>query len=253
MPAQAIPSLLHLPSFDTITLYTGNLMRSGMPGRAHKKSNTELFHALDTTLAQALNTPLVDYDNRDRALQTPRHPVTKIRPDDRADVEVTAKVFLLHDDVYPDEALRTLRAALDIQTVDNVLVATQQKQRGETWQALESGVTQGQIGRWGVVNFSREDLEALLNKQEARPTMNQIRVATPELMETAKRHGIELLHNNDGDDLVNTSALTKLLADRGVVKGARVVPRWVVKYHVLVRCRGVVADKGYIVVGDVLA
>lgn len=46
-------------------------------------------------------------------------------------------------------------------------------------------------------------------------------------------------------DILDTATLSKILQEHNVIDTqGTVAPRWVLKYHVFVRCRSIVRDKG---------
>ncbi|KAG1067756.1 hypothetical protein G6F42_026463 [Rhizopus arrhizus] len=121
--------------------------------------------------------------------------------------------------------------------------------------ALHRGV----ISKLGLADFDYQTLTDFLNKEDLKvnPSLDQVHVdqcssLPKDLISLGKEHGIELTFNGDTTEILTTEALSTLLCNHKVVKdNTNVKPRWVLKYNVFFKCRSVVADKGYIVVGDV--
>ncbi|KAI9246956.1 hypothetical protein BDA99DRAFT_565371 [Phascolomyces articulosus] len=269
MPAQAIPELLDIPTFKHLTLYTGNVMRTSVAGRnkvLSKKSNTELLNAIDDTLYTSLdgNEPSFRYHEQQSILEVPDlRSRSRILPEDRDDVEVTAKLFYLggkqenDDALYIRSSVQHLQKLLGVDTIDTFLVSLGEGQVSSAWQQLETLHQQNILSKLGVVDFSHEQLESILSDPSIRvkPSINQINVdqccTMPSAMiDLAKHHHIELLHNGDRADILDTESLSILLRKHNI--RATVAPQFVIKYHVFVKCRSVVSDKGYVVVGDSL-
>ncbi|KAL0085757.1 hypothetical protein J3Q64DRAFT_1834358 [Phycomyces blakesleeanus] len=278
MPAQQVPHKLSLPDLQQLVLYTGNLMRTSLASRTkelNKQPNAELVHAVDDTLRLLMDSPGAPsyrYYTEHGLLEVPDlRQSSRIPAEDRNDVQVTAKLFYLSENtqhVYPpihvDAAVNHLQKLLGVSTIDTFLVSFagdhSLKNTCQAWSALETYQQQGVIGRLGVSDFSAQNIDEILTNKsiKVKPSINQINVGSccdmpKETIEHAKRNGIELLHNSDSADILSTEELSKLLSSRAVVpKTTTVTPRWVIKYHVFVQCRSVVADKGYIVMGDAL-
>ncbi|KAI9472880.1 hypothetical protein BDB00DRAFT_861574 [Zychaea mexicana] len=274
MPAQAIPELLDIPSFKHLTLYTGNVMRTSVAGRSKalsKKSNTELITAIDDTLYASLDRdePSFRYHEQESLLEVPDlRSRSRILPEDRNDVEVTAKLFYLgqqqnNNNVasYIRSGVQHLQKVLGVDAIDTFIVSFGGRSESITpaWQQLEVLHQRNHtLGKLGVADFSQEQLESILSNPAVtvKPSINQINVGQccnmpSAMIELAKQHNIELLHNGDRADILDIESLSALLRKHNV--HATVAPQFVIKYHVFVKCRSVVSDKGYIVVGDTLA
>ncbi|KAI8368265.1 uncharacterized protein BYT42DRAFT_585981 [Radiomyces spectabilis] len=271
MPAAHISHSPAMPSFKKVVLYTGNVMRTSVAGRnanVHKKSNKELYTAIDDTLKTSISattTPSYRYYSDEELLEIPDLRFSSVIPEDcRGDVEVTAKLFYLNR-VYPashiDQAIEHLQKILAVKSIDTFIVSTADQQLEdikEAWQSLENHVQNGTVKALGVSDYSHAQLEAFLNHEEikVKPTIDQINVAhccnlPTDLIDLAKRNQVELLHNGDSLDMLSDEELTSLFRSHNVIDSEKTLkPRWVVKYHVFVKCRSVVADKGYIVLGD---
>ncbi|RIB14552.1 hypothetical protein C2G38_2194849 [Gigaspora rosea] len=59
----------------------------------------------------------------------------------------------------------------------------------------------------------------------------------------AKEHDIELLTHKDPTDILPSTTFQKILKDTKFPFTSELLPRWVLKYSVLVKCREVVANK----------
>ncbi|KAI8137708.1 hypothetical protein BJV82DRAFT_335311 [Fennellomyces sp. T-0311] len=267
MPAQAIPELLDIPSFKHLALYTGNVMRTSVAGRSkaiNKKSNTELLNAIDDTLHTSLGgaEPSFRYYDEQSLLEVPDlRSRSRIFPEDRNDVEITAKLFYLGKDgptTCIDSAVQHLQKLLGVDSIDTFIVSFGRSSAASiasAWQYLEALYDQGTLAKLGVADFSDEQLKSILSDSSVRvkPSINQINVgqccSMPSAMiDLARQHQVELLHNGDCADILDSESLTALLQKHHL--RATVRPQWVIKYHVFVHCRSIVTDKGYVVVGD---
>ncbi|KAI5797463.1 hypothetical protein DFH27DRAFT_483828 [Peziza echinospora] len=135
----------------------------------------------------------------------------------------------------------------------------------ETYKHLTALHAAGKIKALGLSEFGsfrlRRFLSALKETEterdggaSARPRVVQINVrdccvVPKELIRFAKSEGIVLLTHNDGSvgGVVERGDLEGVLGEGQL----EIVPQWVVKYTAVVRDRGVVENKGYIVMAEV--
>ncbi|KAB8339306.1 hypothetical protein FH972_022239 [Carpinus fangiana] len=141
----------------------------------------------------------------------------------------------------------------------------------KTWECLEGLHDKGVIDCLGLSEFGSERLSKFLAKVRVRPTVNQINVrdccvVPRSLILYAKSEKIELLTHNDCTNILPRGTVRELLGqgDRGAgvladetkgiqegIKG-EVEPQWVIKYTAVVKDRGVVEDKGYFALAEVV-
>ncbi|CAO3635489.1 unnamed protein product [Mucor hiemalis] len=274
MPSQHFPEQVSVPNFKQLVLYTGNVMRTAPASPKHwnKKSNAELVQAISDTLKvslQSTDKPSFRYYTETELLEVPDLRLSsRIHPDDRDDVEVTAKLFYLdrcseYQVSHIDKAIHHLQQLLNVQTIDTFIVSFDTDESPvsvhKAWKDLEVYVENGKIHNLGLSDFDFLSLSEFLNKNDlkVKPSFNQVHVdqccsLPQDLIELGKKEDIEMTFNGDTTEILSTEALTTLLNTHGVINQTKnIKPRWVLKYNVFFKCRSVVADKGYIVVGDV--
>lgn len=140
----------------------------------------------------------------------------------------------------------------------------------EIWRALECLYDKGTVLQIGLSEFGSERLEKFLPKTKVRPSVDQINVrdccvVPKSLILYAKEEKIELLTHNDCTNILPSGTVRELLGsgDRGagVLAGpdedsnglrGEVEPQWVVKYTAVVRDRGVIENKGYFAMAEIL-
>ncbi|ORZ21354.1 hypothetical protein BCR42DRAFT_407366 [Absidia repens] len=272
MPVQHV---LHqgegMPEFKQLILYTGNVMRTSIVSRTklrQKTSNTELIYAIDDTIKTSLhgqNVPSFRYISEESLLEVPdlRHN-SIISIDDRNDVEITAKLFYTTDFLYPsdvDESIKLLRNLLGVSSIDSFVLSSSLSSSPsvkKTWKSLESYYHQGVINKLGVSDYSEQQLTDMLVNPDftVKPSVNQVNYNCCEvpasMVAMAKEKGVDLLYTFDAKEILSRQELTSLVQNSGIINDQKTMaPRWVLKYDVFVKTRSVVADKGYIVVGDV--
>lgn len=155
----------------------------------------------------------------------------------------------------------------------------------EAWRTLEALHSDGLVRKLGIAEFGKERLEALLEKVEVRPSVDQINLrdccsVPKDLMTLAKSKNVELLVHNDCSNILPRGTLRELLGPGAGGAGVlaepaktgdkrkslhgeengngdtneglqgEVIPQCVVKYTAVVRNRGVVESKGYFAVAE---
>ncbi|KAI8083950.1 uncharacterized protein B0P05DRAFT_585724 [Gilbertella persicaria] len=265
MPSSHSPSQIAIPDFDQLVLYTGNVMRTAINPNAcwNKKSNTELMQAIQDTLETSLfHQPSFHYFSEHKLLEVPDlRRSSRIQPEDRQDVEVTAKLFFLENQASTIEtSIRHLQQLLDVESIDTFIVSFDPQQDSasidKAWKDLEAYHHQGVISKLGLSDFDETTLEAFLQKNiTVKPSIDQVHVdqccdLPQALIRLGKQHQIEITFNSDTTDILTTAGLSSVLNKYNIHK--HVKPRWVLKYNVFYNHRSVVADKGYIVMGDVI-
>ncbi|KAI8373252.1 hypothetical protein BD560DRAFT_394425 [Blakeslea trispora] len=275
MPSPHFTNQISMPGFEQIVLFTGNVMRTTTTANNawNQKSNTELMQAIQDTLQTSLfgsDKPSFRYYTESKLLEVPDLRMSsRIHPDDREDIEVTAKLFHLdrcseYQVSNIDKAIHHLQQLLDVQSIDTFVVSFDQPQEAsaveKAWKDLEAYHHQGVISKLGLADFDIKTLEAFLSNPEhqVKPSVDQVHFnqcseLPRDLVEFGKQNGVEITFNGDTTDILTTESLTRLLKNNIVLsETTQVKPRWVLKYNVFFKNRSIVADKGYIVVGDVI-
>ncbi|KAK9712287.1 hypothetical protein K7432_007221 [Basidiobolus ranarum] len=260
-------------------VYSGNLMKAGASGirnSALRRSQEELISSLDEALQVFLQEhgscfyiPESDY------LEIPdtRH-MSQLDQEDLDDLEVSVKLFYLPDTTgtsrfpasYISESLEYIKRHLGVNHVHDYVLAfpgsNSQEDSGEDmsdiippWNEIEHFYKEGVIKSLGVSEFSTGELERLSKKVQIAPQINHIDLASSSGLPTdmaayAKVHNIKLLTHQDSSDILPAESFNALLAKHKIVSSveeAKLTPRWVLKYSSVIRNRGVITNKGYIV------
>jgi len=209
--------------------------------------------------------------------------VKQIDPDLRNELKISVKLFL--SNTKPGvirDAINKITHNLNVQQLDSVLVSFpissddankkvdtdfNQSSNGnnnmpdldtvkEIWQELESCVKSGQIHQIGVCDFDQNDLQVLYDWAETKPSVNQINLNSccqvpNDLLQYSTQNGIELLTHNDPPEILPVRTFQTFLSERTEnVATAEWSPAFVARYAVLVKFRGIVHSKGYVVSAD---
>ncbi|CAB4401184.1 unnamed protein product [Rhizophagus irregularis] len=126
----------------------------------------------------------------------------------------------------------------------------------KVWTELEKFHVNNRIHKLGVSEFTKNRLESFINAVEISPKVNQINIIdcnNGEILEFAKKNDIELLTHRDPTVILPSKTFQNIIEETNTNKislNNDLLPRWVLKYSVMIKCRGVVANKGYIVMGS---
>lgn len=113
------------------------------------------------------------------------------------------------------------------------------------WKAMECMVDQDQAYSLGVSDIETQAFVELHNFARIKPEAIQINlesccVVPPELVTYTRENNIQLLTHNDPQNILPTDALKTILSSLTEVL-------WTVRYQTLLRCRGIIQNKGYVI------
>ena len=113
------------------------------------------------------------------------------------------------------------------------------------WALLEDLVAEGKVISLGVSDIDTHQFQLLYETVKIKPEVIQINlehccVVPPELAAFAKEKNLQLLTHNDPQDILSTEVLKTVLP-------SAVAVNWTARYQTLLRCRGIIHNKGYII------
>ncbi|KAF8967987.1 hypothetical protein BGZ46_000077 [Entomortierella lignicola] len=275
--------------FSHLTLFTGNTMRTGTTGQLNtslKKSNQELVTAVEDTLLYSLDTAQVNGDTITITDETSVEPLQGhlkmfyLSPPSLAQAAGTPLSV-----EHLDAAIADLETCLGIPEIklDHFILSLPNQTFDENgqdeaeveaftteiqtlvlpvWKRLSELRQQGRIGRLGVAEFSKQQLEILKKVVETAaqedgvvaiaPEVNQVNlqdccVLPKDLINYTKESGIELLTHGDATNILPKETLTTLLKRHLPVAAETLEPSFVLKYSAFITSRGLITKKGYIV------
>uniref|UniRef100_A0A8C4R4F8 GCS light chain n=1 Tax=Eptatretus burgeri TaxID=7764 RepID=A0A8C4R4F8_EPTBU len=173
-----------------------------------------------------------------------------------------AKVFLLQNQPRAlKEAIEKVSEALGVAHLDTVMMALPptslendplNEHLKASWLELQQLVAAGSIASLGTSDLDVSQLETLYHWAEVKPVSNQVNLASccvmpPELTAFAKKFDIQLLTHNDAADILPAAAFESAVGDALNIPAAGWTPVWVLRYSVVIKCRGVIKCKGFLV------
>ncbi|KAF0466653.1 putative gamma-cysteine synthetase regulatory subunit [Gigaspora margarita] len=230
---------MSFPDINTVIIYTGNVM---------KQANINTFkNELASCLENSLKNVHTSYhiDQTRGILEVPSPYDQSFKLKDRNDFEITDSFIVYFNGLLFD----------DQEQDDSNLVMDDFEALVEVWKELEFHYGNDRIKKLGVSEFTKNRFERFLNVVEVLPKIDQINFKSccdlpSKMINYAKEHDIELLTHKDPTDILPSTTFQKILKDTKFSFTSELLPRWVLKYSVLVKCREVVANKGYIVMSS---
>ncbi|KTF81537.1 hypothetical protein cypCar_00017790 [Cyprinus carpio] len=152
--------------------------------------------------------------------------------------------------------------SLGVSQLDSVIIAPPPLPEGEAqtlthlqplWEELESLVHSQKIAAIGTSDLDKTLLEQLYNWAQVKPSSNQVNLASccvmpPDLTAFAKEFDIQLLTHSDPKELISAAGFQE--AVQGSSKDLQAADwrlEWVLRYSIIVKSRGIIKAKGYIV------
>ncbi|XP_024086137.1 glutamate--cysteine ligase regulatory subunit [Cimex lectularius] len=231
-----------------ILVKTGNVLNlNDILKKPGQQSSDELLECLKITLADSNRS-----SNEDLCVITGKEPVYTEDIDPK-ELVITVKVFLNSGSV------ETLKSALDncveylsAPVLGSLVLAYQREKFSiqelhSLWTVLEDYTRHGKLERIGISDLDTDSFIELYNWSSIKPSLVQLGLAgccvvPPKLQDFAKAHDIQLLTHGDPADILPQERLQQLLPE--VTKQEQ----WFVcRFQGHIKCRGVLATKGYIV------
>ncbi|XP_024421303.1 glutamate--cysteine ligase regulatory subunit isoform X1 [Desmodus rotundus] len=250
----------------TLHLQTGNLLNWG---RLRKKCPSTHSEELRDCIQKTLNewssqiSPDLVREFPDVLECTVAHAVEKINPDEREEMKVSAKLFIVgaNSSSATRNAVDMACSVLGVAQLDSVIIASPPTEDGVNlslqhlqpyWEELENLVQSKKIVAIGTSDLDKTQLEQLYQWAQVKPNSNQVNLASccvmpPDLTAFAKQFDIQLLTHNDPKELLSEASFQEALQESiPGIPAQEWVPLWLLRYSVIVKSRGIIKSKGYI-------
>ncbi|GIX68786.1 glutamate--cysteine ligase regulatory subunit [Caerostris darwini] len=220
----------------------------------------EVFDSISSAFHSWNATSQNDVSSQDSVVHCVSPNVIKVNQSDRADLKISVKIFLENYNIEDlKSAISEVMKHLDINLVDSVILTLPPLSNEEKfnlekvkplWNELENFVHEGKFVTIGVSDLDTPELAELYQWTEVKPSVNQVNIESccvmpPELIAFAKEHDIQLLTHNDSKVLLPDSMLQQILEPAiATLENWKIM--WIVRYSVVVKCRGIIQNKGYL-------
>ncbi|KAJ8408461.1 hypothetical protein AAFF_G00258750 [Aldrovandia affinis] len=266
MDTQKNKATLLLNHATTLNLHTGNLVnRSRLKKKCPSSPSEELQDCIRATLSEwsAAIPPTLENELPNILDCAITQATDTITPEEREELKVSAKLFISGSDCPAiRNAVDMACLSLGVSQLDSVIIAPPPLPEGDSltlvhlqplWAVLESLVQSLKIAAIGTSDLDKTLLEQLYNWAQVKPSSNQVNLASccvmpPDLTAFAKEFDIQLLTHNDPKELISAASFQEAVqegtedlqvADWGL--------EWVLRYSVIVKSRGIIKSKGYLV------
>lgn len=253
---------------DTLHLHTGNLMNWG---RLKKKCAVTPLEELGDCIRTTLNewsvkaTPELVQESPNTLDCAMTAALETINPEEREEMKVSVKLFILGSGVSSiRHAVDMACSTLAVAQLDSVIIAPPALEDGVIltlehlqpyWRELERLVQDKKVVAIGTSDLDKPLLEQLFLWAQVKPSSNQVNLASccimpPDLTAFAKEFDIQLLTHSDSKEILSEESFQEALRDG--IQGADVdgwTPEWILRYSVIVKTRGIIKSKGYIIQG----
>uniref|UniRef100_UPI00398F1E1F glutamate--cysteine ligase regulatory subunit isoform X1 n=1 Tax=Pristiophorus japonicus TaxID=55135 RepID=UPI00398F1E1F len=253
---------------SAVSIHTGNIVNwSRLKKKCPTSPSEELQDCIRETLEKwcsQVNPELLKLQEPPATLEcTITQDVDSISPEEREEVKVSAKLFLSDPDSSGIKAaVEKACSALAVSQLDSVIIAPPPLADGASlslshlqpyWEELETLVQSQSIVAIGTSDLDKVLLEQLYQWAQVKPSSNQVNLASccvmpPELTAFAKEYDIQLLTHSDPKELIPMlsfqEAVIASIQDNSAYEW---ITKWVLRYSVIVKSRGIIKSKGYLV------
>ncbi|XP_053177665.1 glutamate--cysteine ligase regulatory subunit [Scomber japonicus] len=265
MDPQNTGAKMLLSHAKTLRLHTGNLVnRSRLKKKCPCSPSEELQDCIKATLSDWFSTtkpPSEDLpDTVDCSIPQATDAIT---PEEREELKVSAKLFLCESgESSIRDAVELACQTLSVSQLDSVIIAPPGPLEGDNqtlahlqpaWEELEALVRSQRIAAIGTSDLDKDLLEQLYNWAQVKPSSNQVNLASccvmpPDLTAFAKEFDIQLLTHNDPKELMSAATFQEAVQEgTHDLKIADWRLEWVLRYSIIVKSRGIIKAKGYLV------
>ncbi|KAM8873908.1 glutamate--cysteine ligase regulatory subunit isoform 2-T2 [Spinachia spinachia] len=249
----------------TLRLHTGNLVnRSRLKKKCPCSPSEELQDCIQASLSDWFSTTKPASKDFPDTLDCSLPQATdRISPEERDELRVSVKLFLCESPQSGiRDAVEMVCQALAVSQLDSVIIAPPWPVDGESrslahlqpsWKELEALVGSQKIAAIGTSDLDKDLLEQLYNWAQVKPSSNQFNLASccvmpPELTAFAKQFDIQLLTHNDPRELMTAATFQEALREGSQdLNIADWRLEWVLRYSIIVKSRGIIKAKGYLV------
>ncbi|XP_048833175.1 glutamate--cysteine ligase regulatory subunit [Brienomyrus brachyistius] len=257
---------LLLSHATTLNLHTGNLVnRSHLKRKCPSSPSEELQDCIQATLNEwSATIPTALDKGLPSTLEcSVAEAADIIALEEREELKVSVKLFLSRfDGSSIRDAVNLACQSLGVSQLDSVIIAPPPLAEGESlsvehlqplWRDLQALVQSQKIAAIGTSDLDKALLEQLYSWAQVKPSSNQVNLASccvmpPDLTAFAKEFNIQLLTHNDPKELISAASFQKAMQDgTPEVQTAAWELAWVLRYSVIVKSRGIIKSKGYLV------
>jgi len=256
------------PKANHLIFNSGNVVSSNrLKKKANLSSEDELLEVFNNTMESWLTT--IDRTQiQERKTIECRHPeyYEKIDPNNKSDISISVKLFLnTFDTEVLDQSIKTILEEIGADHIDTLILSLNDKIFSHEdlpkpillplWSTIQKHIQNKVIQTAGLSDFNAKNLEQLINALDDKiqvPTLNQVNLVScckmPEdLVEYAKINNVQLTTHNDPKEILTEENLQENMKRyTHDYDGSGWMHSWIARYTLLLKGRGILKSKGYI-------
>lgn len=238
-----------------ITVNTGNVLSlNDLTKKPNQNSTDELSDAIKITLNEWPGCE----EHAQSIVVCRRHDdtVDKMSAQARQNLKIGIKLFINKvNEKGLNEAVATALTTLNLEYIDNLIISYHNHEENEDqqlenlksiWAVVEKFVENKKVLQLGCSDIEEQTFRDLHQWATIKPNIIQINLATccvvpPSLQEFCKDNDIQLLTHSDPSEILPSTAVSSIFKEEDLILN------WVLRFFVHIKCRGVLATKGYLV------
>ncbi|KAK6195475.1 hypothetical protein SNE40_000900 [Patella caerulea] len=252
------------PKVGKILVQSGNIVNwNRLKRKPNNTSTEEICECVSVCLSNYLKT--ADRNQLQYATELVcenKEFIESLPAEKRDDLKITVKVVLYNRE-SPEVLIDAVDKALSdlgVSFVETVLLAIPDIENETTvedikpfWTVLQTLVEQEKVFFLGICDLDKARFEQLFDWATVKPCIDQVNLASccvmPEdLRDFAKLHNVQLLTHNDPPDVLPLQSLQNAIRKSSTDKdGDNWEPSWISRYSTIVKCRGIILTKGYVI------
>lgn len=254
--------IFQLKQPTNIILHTGNIANwNSLRSRKTQLPVNELHQSLKSTLENWLQHKDAELQNECEKSQ-PYSFETFESPQERPLLKITVKIMLQKSNPSSiEKALKFILGTLKVEYIDSVILAIPAlPEEDETpfettiepyWRELERLHGTGVAANISSCDLDQKRLEKLVDLAEVKPEVNQVNLTScchmPEdLVAYSKAIDVVLHTHGDDPDMLPDERVKEIMHSIEPSSQLNWESDWIVRYTVVVKCRGVIKCKGYV-------
>lgn len=240
-----------------ITINTGNILSmNDITKKVGQTPSEELAEAIKITLNEWSGNSVNDCNDNVSIYRCHDDLLDKMSAQERSDLKIGIKLFITSvSEKAINDAIANVFTALKVESLDNLILCYTQKSTDDAvqtlselktlWTTLESFIKTRKILQIGLSDIEENTFRDLYQWAEVKPSIIQINLATccvvpPTLQQFCKDNEVQLLTHSDPSEILPNSTIKSIFGDNFVI-------HWTLRFFVHIKCRGVLATKGYLI------
>jgi len=227
-----------------IIIHTGNILK--LPDLKRKPGHTPADELYDSLKIQLSHTTIEGV----KEIAAPAEFSPLLISEERGSQKITVKLFLstINVDSIKD-SLDAALAELGTKQVDLFILSWPHgidfEKGKDLWKTMESLVDCNKAYSLGISDIEIQEFIELHSFARVKPEVIQINlesccVVPPELVTFTRENSIQLLTHNDPQNILPNETFKTIVS-------SLVNVHWTARYQTLLRCRGIIKNKGYII------